>query len=331
MISKTNVIRVDAGDIESVKLKPAAEALRCGGLVAFPTETVYGLGANALDPHAVKRIFEVKGRMSDNPLIAHIADKEGASDLVEAVSDKASELMDVFWPGPLTLVLRKSPSVPGVLTGGLDSVAVRMPSNLIALSLIRLAGVPVAAPSANLSSKPSPTCAAHVLEDLSGGIDYLVDGGPTSIGVESTVLDLTADPPALLRPGGVTAEEIRGVVGEVEVNPKASSVKSPGLKYRHYSPQARVVLADPQNIQGEADKYMAKSLRVGVMTTTDRDIEAHVIHRVGGNLDEVARNLYATLRRFDEDGVNVIIAEKVGEKGLGHAIMNRLKKASQQK
>jgi L-threonylcarbamoyladenylate synthase len=323
----TKVIQADKRDVGEIR--EAAEALREGGLVAFPTETVYGLGANALDPEAVAKIFKAKGRPQDNPLIVHIADKNDLKRLVKKIPEKATALTDAFWPGPLTLILKKSDIIPEVITGGLDTVAIRMPDNDIALALIKDSKVPIAAPSANLSGRPSPTSAKHVADDLSGRIAYIVDGGRTRIGVESTVLDLTVEPPTLLRPGGITTKEIEDVVGKIAVRPaKRGAVRSPGMKYRHYSPKARVVLAKKGEIQNLADKYMGESLKVGIMATDNGKYGADIVRSVGEDYDEIANNLFETFREFDRDNVDIIIAQGVKEEGLGLAIMNRLKKAS---
>ncbi|MGE5554121.1 MAG: L-threonylcarbamoyladenylate synthase [Betaproteobacteria bacterium] len=248
--AETKVVRVDPDHPAPAALAEAGKVLRQGGLVAFPTETVYGLGANALDPAAVGKIFIAKGRPADNPLIVHVAERESLAELVADVPEVGRALMDQFWPGPLTLVLPKSAQVPGGVTAGLPTVAVRMPDHEVALGLIAAAGVPVAAPSANRSGRPSPTTAAHVWEDLQGRVELILDGGPTGVGVESTVVDVTGSVPALLRPGGVGLEELRRVAGEVAVDPALSGKgvehpRSPGMKYKHYAPQAPLMLIEP--------------------------------------------------------------------------------------
>lgn len=324
---KTRIIRACTGE-SGPGIRRAARALRGGGLVAFPTETVYGLGANAMDSQAVAGIFKAKGRPQDNPLISHIAGRKGLEQLVDRVPRKAEDLMSAFWPGPLTLVLEKSREVPEATTGGLPTVAVRMPANDIALALIREADVPVAAPSANLSGSPSPTCARHVLDDLDGRIDYVIDGGKTRIGVESTVLDLTADTPRILRPGGITHKMLLQAVGEVEEGTPGGRAKSPGMKYRHYSPKARLILAEGHGkTQMLAERYMEKNLKVGVIATDGKTYNADTVKKIGETHEEIARNLYQTLRKLDEEQVDIIIAQTVKDQGLGHAIMNRLKKA----
>jgi len=335
---ETRIIRAD----DEEGLSKAAQALKNGKLVAFPTETVYGLGANAYDPEAVKRIFEAKGRPGDNPLIVHISDKGQLKDIVLEVPENARKLMDKFWPGPLTLVLKKSDAVPDVVTAGLDTVAVRMPDNIVALRLIELSGVPVAAPSANLSGRPSPTSAMHVAKDLTGRIEYIIDGGSCSVGVESTVLDVTGDIPVILRPGGVTYEMIGEVCGKVDVYKvgakAAEKPRSPGMKYRHYSPEADVILVEGENarVVDEINKQVSlaheKNLKVGVLASEENAglYKADVVLPAGSakRPEEIASRLFDCLRKFDDLKVDIIYSETFGEKGIGRAVMNRLKKAS---
>ncbi|MBU1204733.1 MAG: threonylcarbamoyl-AMP synthase [Nanoarchaeota archaeon] len=339
---KTKIIKINPKNIEISKIKAAARILRKGGLVAFPTETVYGLGADALNPKAVKKIFEAKGRPADNPLIVHIADKEEVYRLAKEVPEEAEKLMDKFWPGPLTLVLKKSKIVPDIITGGLDSVAIRMPANKIALALIKEAKVPVAAPSANLFSKPSPTSAEHVIQDLYGKIDVIIDSGETEIGVESTVLDLTTKPATLLRPGGITLEELERVLGKIKIHPiikgkkvKNIIAKSPGMKYKHYSPNADVILVEgayqevKKRIQKLVYKHKKEGKNIGVMTANENhEYKADLIKFVGNDFNTIAKNLFKIFREFDKEKVDIIIAEGVSDKGLGLAIMNRLRKAA---
>ena len=318
-------------------LRVAAGLIRNGKLVAFPTETVYGLGASALDETAARRIFEAKGRPPDNPLIAHIAGMEWLEDLAREIPDTAWKLAERFWPGPLTLVLPAKETVPRVTTGGLDTVAVRMPAHPIALELIRMSGLPVAAPSANISGKPSPTDAEHVVDDFYGRIECIIDGGPTPLGVESTVIDLTGEKPLLLRPGGLPREDIKRVVGEVEIHPAVRGevvdvAKAPGMKYRHYAPRAEVVVVegDRTAVDKKIDELIAefrgKGLKVGVMAMDEH--EADAFFHLGKTSEEAARNLFRALRELDRAGVDVIIAQGVEEKGLGLAVMNRLRKAA---
>lgn len=340
------IINIDPEAPEASKLKLAAAILKKGGLVAFPTETVYGLGANALDPKAVKKIFKAKQRPADNPLIVHIADKQEVLHLAREVSKEAGKLMSKFWPGPLTLVFKKSKLVPKECTGGLRTVAVRMPASKIALALIKEFGPPIAAPSANLFGKPSPTSAQHVLQDLAGRVDLIIDGGQAEIGVESSVVDLSSDRPVLLRPGGVTLEDLKKVVGKITVHPAAAGLSiaketaalSPGMKYKHYAPEAELIVVEgsrrevKEKMRRLVDAYSKKGKRIGVMTgERNCDLKADVIKFVGDDQVAVARNLFAILREFDRDQVDVIIAEGVAEKGLGLAIMNRLRKASTSK
>ncbi len=313
--------------------------IREGGLVAFPTETVYGLGANGLDGQAVSRIFEAKGRPSDNPLILHVAKKSDVKPLWRHVPDMARRLMDAFWPGPLTLIFLRSDIVPDEVTAGLDTVAVRMPDNKTALALIRAAGVPIAAPSANLSGRPSPTTAAHVLADLDGKIDILLDGGQCRVGVESTVLTLVGKP-TILRPGGVTREMLEQIVGGVEVscaclNPLAEgeTASSPGMKYRHYAPNAQVIVANgsPREaariINREYDRETANGNRCVILGTEQtRGCYRGKTCDIIGDRDApstLCASLFAALRQFS-DSADVIFAEGISTDAQGLAYMNRL-------
>lgn len=352
---KTEVLPIDPLTPAAEFIRRAAEVLRRGGTVAFPTETVYGLGANAWDAAAVRRIFIAKGRPSDNPLIVHVAHRRGVEEVVRAVPPEAEELMRSFWPGPLTLVLPRHPAVPDAVTGGLETVGVRMPAHPVALAFIEAAGVPVAAPSANRSGRPSPTEAGHVLEDLDGRIDLVLDAGPTGVGVESTVLDLTCRPPVLLRPGGVTLEELRSVLGEVAVGGPAGAAeqpRSPGMKYAHYAPRAPMVVVEgpvspsalAQAVWVLATEEAKAGRRVGILATAETapfyqqmastrlpaGTFSPLVLVVGerSRLATVAAGLFATLRRFDASGVDAIVAEGVPEEGIGLAIMNRLRKAA---
>lgn len=336
------VIKSDHPDPEA--LAPAAGVIRSGGLVAFPTETVYGLGANALDAEAVGRIFVAKGRPADNPLIVHVADRDAVLQVVQSVPKVAERLMERFWPGPLTLVLHKAPGIPDNVTCGLDTVGVRMPNHPVALALIKAAGVPVAAPSANVSGRPSPTTAEHVMDDLSGRIDMVLNGGETGVGLESTVIDLTVDPPALLRPGGVTVEQLCEELGPINVDQAIRGVeagespRSPGMKYAHYAPKARVIVVDgpvlnmQEKINDLAYELEEEGKRVGVMCS----VESRGVYKVPivleyGSRDDlagVASGLFSILRAFDRHNVDVILAEAVPPHGIGLAIMNRLRRAA---
>lgn len=318
----------------------AAELLRNGELVAFPTETVYGLGANALDPEAAARIYAAKGRPSDNPLIVHIADAAQADELAE-VSETARRLMEAFWPGPLTLVLPARPCVPKVVTGGLDTVGIRMPAHPAALLMLRQAGLPVAAPSANLSGRPSPTTADHVWEDLHGRIPLIIDGGAAISGLESTVLDLASPVPAILRPGVITAEALADIIpglSEETRLPDGGVARAPGMKYRHYAPRAEVVLCRTEDMY---DTYCAAlrqlyaagntQPKIAVLSTMNglRGLaQAENCFLLGENAEEAAQNLFAALRWTDEIQADLVLAETFPEKGVGIALMNRLKKAA---
>ncbi|OYT64619.1 threonylcarbamoyl-AMP synthase [Candidatus Bathyarchaeota archaeon ex4484_205] len=339
----TIIIRVDPKKPSRERIRDAAKIIREGGLVAFPTETVYGLGADALNESAVRKIFEVKQRPMDDPIIVHISRDNTLQLLAAEVPEVTFKLVKKFWPGPLTLVLKKSKIVPAVVTAGLDTVAVRMPSNKIAHMLIEEADVPIAAPSANLFGKPSPTTAEHVRQDLYGKIDMIIDGGQTEIGVESTVLDLTVSPPMILRPGGVTHEELESILGEVKLHPSVRRrkkvlevVKSPGMKYRHYSPKADVILVEGKSgedierkVAKLVDEYRREGKRVGLLNLVkEMKIEADVCIFLGNSPEEVARNLFSSLREMDEKKVDLIVVGGIEEKGLGLAIMNRLRKAS---
>lgn len=376
--------------------------LQGGGLVAFPTETVYGLGANGLDPAAVGKIYAAKGRPSDNPLILHIAELKDLERLVADVPEQAALLMERFWPGPLTLVFRKQPCVPHAVTGGLDTVAVRMPSHPIALALIKAAGVPVAAPSANRSGRPSPTLARHVLQDMEGRVEMVIDGGPSAVGVESTVVDVTAPEVILLRPGGISLEALREVLRDLKldmgvasaVNERSEEFKprSPGMKYRHYSPEAEILI-----VEGERERVWEKMLALamdmkqrlallvteemvmnlqhrliwadgaGCSTAVEYDAEKRrgmlfviedlrpealrcmaaleevmsqpALYTVRKQIpfkilgqrddpDEMAARLFRLLREFDEEDLELILAEGLPLQGVGLAVMNRLRKAA---
>lgn len=325
-------------------IRTAGEIIRKGGLVAFPTETVYGLGADALNRDASKKIYEAKGRPSDNPLIVHISNMDDLLKIVSEIPPEAEEVAEKFWPGPLTLILKKSSVVPYETTGGLDTVAVRMPSNETARALIDAGGGFIAAPSANTSGRPSPTTARHVQEDLDGAIDMILDGGPVEIGVESTILDLTVDPPAILRPGAVTQEMLTEVIGSVTMDAGLNLAdaeahpKAPGMKYRHYAPKAELrIVEGPMELVISAindltAKAMAQGKKVGIIATEetlDRYLQGDV-KSIGTREDEdtIARHLFAILREFDQDGVDCIYSESFAEGGIGSAIMNRLLKAA---
>jgi L-threonylcarbamoyladenylate synthase len=343
---RTLVLRVDARRPDLGRVRRAAELIRVGGLVAFPTETVYGLGADALNAEAVLRVFVAKGRPLDNPPIVHVCCLRDVRRLVEGVSVEARLLMRRFWPGPLTLVFRRSGVVPDVTVAGLDTVAVRMPRHEVALALIRESGCPLSAPSANLSGRPSPTLAEHVLADLGGRIDAVLDAGATCVGVESTVLDLTVDPPEVLRPGGVSFEELKRCLGRVELSAMALAegefvggrVRSPGVRHRHYAPEAVVVVVEGElglvvrKVGELVESYGRGGKRVGVLCTDETvgSYSADVVRSVGSRSDlgVVAHNLFRVLREFDAESVDVIVAEGLPLEGLGLAVMNRLRRAA---
>lgn len=336
--------KVDSDNPNAELIRDAGKIIQEGGLVAFPTETVYGLGANALNDSAVHKIFAAKGRPSDNPLIVHVSELSQVYDLADDITIPARRLMEVFWPGPLTLVLPQKPGLSQAVTAGLDTVAIRMPGNKVALELIRAAGVPVAAPSANSSGKPSPTTAEHVVHDLKGKVDMIIDGGPCSVGLESTVLDITSEPPVILRPGGITREQLEGVLGHVEVDPSLTFnnenmvPRSPGMKYTHYSPAAEVVVVTgdealiPSKLQQLINEYRSKGKKVGLLVSEDisglSGAEQVYITGSRNNLETVARSLFDGLRALDLQGVNVILAEGYPSGGMGDALMNRLNKAA---
>ncbi|KUP04173.1 tRNA threonylcarbamoyladenosine biosynthesis protein [Bacillus coahuilensis p1.1.43] len=321
------------------QIRQAAELLQRNEVVAFPTETVYGLGANATSSEAVRKIYEAKGRPSDNPLIVHIDDKRQLGDLVAEIPASAYLLMDEFWPGPLTIIFAKKPGVfSDIVTAGLDTVAIRVPDHPVARAILHETNLPIAAPSANRSGRPSPTTAHHVATDLTGRIAGIVDGGPTGVGVESTVIDCTVTPPMILRPGGVTAEQIREVIGDVSIDPSLKegegAPKSPGMKYTHYAPEAPVYLVEGnvQRLQQLIDRKQAEGMKVGVMSTREAasDLKADVVVTCGSreDLSTVARDLYEALRHFNETDVDIILSETFSKEGIGSAIMNRLEKAA---
>lgn len=331
---ETKLLRETEQDIQE-----AAAILRAGGLVGIPTETVYGLGANGLDSSAVGKIFAAKGRPQDNPLILHVPDASWLARYCREVPDSAYTLAARFWPGPLTMILPRKDVVPDAVTAGLDTVGIRCPNHPVTLAIIRAADVPVAAPSGNTSGRPSPTCAAHMVEDMTGKIDAIVDGGQCGVGVESTIIDLTCTPPRLLRPGGLPLEALEEVLGEVAVDAallrplgEGEKPKAPGMKYRHYAPKApvTVVLGEPS---ATAD-YIAARLgeHTGVICFDEwaGRFAGHVVENIGSaaRKDEQARRVFDALRAFDHTDVTEIYAQCPHEDGLGLAVANRLKKAA---
>ncbi|MBQ9562779.1 MAG: threonylcarbamoyl-AMP synthase [Lachnospiraceae bacterium] len=343
---KTKYQVIDLNHYTEADLAEAGRIICEGGLVAFPTETVYGLGADALQEEAARKIYAAKGRPSDNPLIVHITKMEDLEALAEEVPECARKLAEAFWPGPLTMVFPKKPAVPYGTTGGLDTVAVRMPSHPLARDLIRVSGRFLAAPSANASGRPSPTRASHVKDDLDGRIDMILDGGEVNIGLESTVVDVTGEVPTILRPGYVTQEMMQRVVGRVEIDraileenvDRHFVPKAPGMKYRHYAPKGSLTVVEGEEeavireICRLAEEGVKAGKRVGIIATeeTAGRYPAGMVRVIGSRADEesVAHGLFAILREFDDLEAQLIYSEGFGEQGLGRAIMNRLLKAA---
>ena len=341
---ETLIEKIDKNQIDEQILAKAGEILKNGGLVAFPTETVYGLGANALDEKAAMKTYAAKGRPSDNPLIVHIADVSALNAIVEEVPEKAKKVMEKFWPGPLTLIFKKKDIVPLGTTGGLQTVAVRMPVDEIARKLIRAGGGYVSAPSANTSGRPSPSTAQHVADDMTGKIDMIIDGGSVEIGVESSILDMTVEPPMILRPGAITKEMLEEVIGEVVVDTallsdaSGEAPKAPGMKYRHYAPKAQLMIVSGKPEEAvKAIKQIAfeqerLGYRVGIIATNETisSYTRGIVKSIGSRSNEnsIAKNLYKVLREFDEEDVSYIYSEAFDQDGIGSAIMNRLDKAA---
>lgn len=343
---ETKLIKIDPDKISRDSFKEATDIIRSGGLVAFPTETVYGLGGNALDETASAKIYKAKGRPSDNPLIVHIANVRDIEQLACDIPDMAYKLAEVFWPGPLTMILKKAACVPYATSGGLDTVGIRLPANTIARTFISEAGLFIAAPSANLSGKPSPTTAEHVYRDLNGRIDMIIDGGKAAYGLESTIVDLTGDVPVILRPGCITKAMLENVAGRVEVDPSilqktptaVLKPKAPGMKYRHYAPEGQLTIFEGNinnvvtAINREVQKKTADGFSAGVIATDEtKDMYLHgVIKSVGSRKDgnSIAAGLYNVLREFDEAHTEYIYSESFEDNSLGQAIMNRLLKAA---
>ena len=332
-VSVNAPVRTELLQADEAGIRRAADVIRAHGLVAFPTETVYGLGANALSEPAVLRIFEAKDRPRGNPLIVHLAEAAQLATVAADVSTRARDVAARFWPGPLTLVLPRAAAVPLVTTGGLDTVAVRVPDHPVARALIEAAGVPIAAPSANRSGRPSPTRAGHVRDDLDGRIELILDGGPTPVGVESTVLDMTGESPLLLRPGGVPLEALREALGPLRVVAGAdheAAGRSPGLRYRHYAPRAEVVLVDPGAGETAVQPWLAAGRPVALVSQRLIALERPrlTVRVMPVDLDAYARDLFALLRELDTAGVEIIVVEAVPERGLGRTIMDRLRRAA---
>lgn len=340
----TKVIRMDEQHIDAALIKEAGDIIKAGGLVAFPTETVYGLGGDALNPTSSEKIYRAKGRPSDNPLIVHIADMEHLEAIVREIPESAVKLAERFWPGPLTIILNKSDLVPRETTGGLDTVAVRMPVHPVAMELIRAAGGYVAAPSANRSGRPSPTVAKYVAEDMDGRIDMIIDGGDVEIGLESTIVDLTSEEPTILRPGYITRQMLEELLLEVEEDStmmrtdSGQAPKAPGMKYRHYAPKGDLMIVMGEenrvveyiNTQIEIQREYNKKTGVIATDSSVAKYRADVCKSVGDRNDEdmIARELYRVLRELDDEDVAVIYAESFDAPGIGQAVMNRLLKAA---
>lgn len=329
----TQVILLDPGLPQQEAIDVAASIIRNGGLVAFPTETVYGLGADAMNERAIQKLFQAKGRPADNPLIVHISNRGMLDIVATGVNPQGERLIERFWPGPLTLVLKRQPEVATSVSAGLPSVAVRMPANRIALELIGSARTPIAAPSANASSRPSPTTAPHVLEDLGGRIDLILDGGATSIGIESTVLDLTTEQPMILRLGAITREMLIEIIGRVDQPTSGEELRrSPGTRHRHYSPRARVLLIEHGSAES-IELICRERLKQGAVgfighTGVAIDDERLFVIELGSSADDYARAIYGALRELDQKGARAIVVEGITEDGKGAAVMDRLRRAA---
>jgi L-threonylcarbamoyladenylate synthase len=340
---ETKIYKLNEENIDNHAIKAAVEVIRNNGTVVFPTETVYGLGANALSAEAAKAIFVAKGRPSDNPLIVHVDCIDMLLYVIgEPLSENAKKLMEKFWPGPLTLIFKKSSAIPPEITAGLDTVGVRMPDNIIALELIKQSGLPIAAPSANISGKPSPTKDEHVIADLDGKVDAILCGSSSRIGLESTVLDLSGAVPTILRPGGITLEELQAVLGEVHIDKglvdQATTPKAPGMKYTHYAPEAKMIIikGQQQEVVSKIQQLTAEQEKqgklVGILATeeTKQNYQSGIVISMGSrsNLYSAAAAIFDALRQFDIQKVDIIYAEALSEENIGMAVMNRLKKAA---
>ncbi|MBR6257123.1 MAG: threonylcarbamoyl-AMP synthase [Lachnospiraceae bacterium] len=332
-----------AGENDTAVYEKAGAIIKNGGLVAFPTETVYGLGGDAFNPDSSKKIYAAKGRPSDNPLIVHIAEMSALDKLSDNIPEILYDLADAFWPGPLTMIIKKKQAVPSETTGGLDTVAIRMPDHPVALQLIRAGGGYIAAPSANASGRPSPTLASHVEEDLNGRIDMIIDGGEVGIGIESTIVDLSGDVPMILRPGYVTRDMLERVIGTVETDPtlmkktEGGRPKAPGMRYRHYAPKGdmQIFAGEMSSVAETINKRVRQSSRRCGILCSDESIRLYddkgiIIRSLGSRTDlrSVALNIYRALREFDDEGIEEIYAESFDTEGFGQAVMNRMLKAA---
>jgi L-threonylcarbamoyladenylate synthase len=333
-LTETKLIKVSPSNPQDDLIEMATEILRSGGLVAFPTETVYGLGADAFNPVAVNKVFAVKGRPADNPLIVHIAEYEQIKELTRTIPPVGKVLADTFWPGPLTLVVKSSPTIPKVVTGELDTVAVRVPNHNVTLELIKKLSRPIVGPSANKSGRPSPTTAQHVYDDLNGEINLILDAGPTLIGIESTVVDVTVTPPLILRFGGLTREKIEQLIGKVQTTEdKIALKKSPGTQYRHYAPEAKVVLfekGDKLAFDQLYGKYIEEGKRVGFILNSGDvlNLPSELGKIISDDINKYSQQLFEMLRDLDKLHADIILVESVDESGLGKAVMDRLKRAA---
>ena len=341
----TKVKVLNSNNLDKNILEEVGQVIKNKGLVAFPTETVYGLGANALEEEAVTKIFLAKGRPQDNPLIVHIADLDEIRPLVKNIPEVAKKLMEKFWPGPMTLILEKTSIIPDVTSAGLKSIGIRMPRSIIARAIIKAAGVPIAAPSANISGRPSPTDLERCIEDLNGKIEYIVGGEVSDVGLESTIIDCTVTPPCVLRPGGITLEMLKEIDKDIYIDEaimkkpeKNFRPKAPGMKYRHYAPKAPVKIVNGElqktiaKINEIVQTYISEGKKVGVMATdeTKEKYKNAMVLSLGSrnDLNSIGRNLFEALRTFDDNNVDIILSEAFEEKGFGIAIMNRLKKSA---
>lgn len=336
---ETEFIKIDPENIDMDAMRRAGEIIAGGGLVAFPTETVYGLGASAVDSGAAEKIYTAKGRPSDNPLIVHVCSFEQIEELAENIPAYAKKLMQSFMPGPLTLILKKKSCIPDEVTANMDTVGIRFPSNPVAAALIKCSGVPIAAPSANISGKPSPTTARDVMEDMNGKIECIIDGGSCSVGVESTILDASGERPVLLRPGGITVDMIKEICPELKIDSHVlksvapdEQPKCPGMKYKHYAPDAEVTVieGEMENVRSKINELLKenKGRVTGVLTMYDSAYDDAVIINAGRQNSEYARNLFSDLREFDRLGVEVVFAEFCENDGVGLAVKNRLYKSA---
>ena len=335
----TKIIKIDPGNIDFEKIAEPGRIISDGGLVAFPTETVYGLGANAFCAEAVRNIFKAKGRPADNPLIVHVASFYDVSEVAREIPEGAKRLFDKFSPGPLTVILKKSPFVPDAVTASLDTVAVRIPEHPIAAALIRASEVPIAAPSANRSGKPSPTRAEHVINDMDGRIDAIIDGGACSYGVESTVVDMTGQSPVILRPGGISFDDIKQILPDAEVDSHVlravevnESPKSPGMKYKHYAPDADVFVVEGRSeaVFNKINELMSqnKGKKIGVLSVGNKKYNADMVIDAGEDNRQYANRLFDALREFDKHGIDIIFAEFCIEDKNSLAVKNRLYKSA---